>query len=51
MNIDGGSSRVMYLNGKITNKQPSRGGIPIPGAITVNLNSLITKNKNGRAEL
>ena len=51
MNLDGGSSSVMYLNGTITNTPPSSGGIPIPGAITVNLNSLITKNKNGRAEM
>ena len=50
-NRDGGSSSVIYLNGTTTNTPPSSGGIPIPGAITVNVNSLITKNKNGRAEL
>ncbi len=39
INLDGGSSSVMYLNGKITNTPPQDGGIPISGALTVGLNS------------
>lgn len=46
INLDGGSSSVMYLNGKITNTPPSAGGIPISGAITVRLNEFVAvKNK------
>ena len=37
INLDGGSSSVMFLNGKITNSPPMTGGIPISGALTVSL--------------
>ena len=40
INLDGGSSSVMYLKGKITNTPPASGGIPISGAITVGLNEV-----------
>ena len=35
INLDGGSSSVMYINGVVTNLPPETGGIPIAGAITV----------------
>ncbi len=38
INLDGGSSSVMYLNGKVTNTPPQTGGIPISGAITISEN-------------
>ena len=38
INLDGGSSSVMYLKGQITNKPPVTGGIPLSGIISVNLN-------------
>lgn len=46
INLDGGSSSVMYLNGKITNKPPVDGGIPISGALTVNVNTAVTQADN-----
>ena len=46
INLDGGSSSVMYLKGRITNKPPITGGIPLSGILTVNLNTTITSNDN-----
>lgn len=36
MNLDGGSSSVVYIKGKIENSPPYREGIPISNAIVVN---------------
>lgn len=44
INLDGGSSSVMYLNGKITNTPPTEGGIPISGALVVGLNQITVSN-------
>jgi len=35
MNLDGGGSSVMYVNGKIVNNPAQRGGIPISNALTI----------------
>ncbi len=43
INLDGGSSSVMYVNGKITNSPPVTGGIPISGIITITSNEKISK--------
>lgn len=45
INLDGGSSSVMYLNGKITNTPPANGGIPISGALIVGLNEVTASAK------
>ena len=44
INLDGGSSSVMYLNGRITNTPPMDGGIPISGALVIGLNQPQTDN-------
>ena len=38
MNLDGGGSTVMYVQGKIVNKPAVSGGIPISHSLIVNLN-------------
>ena len=35
MNLDGGGSSVMYVNGKIVNNPAQKGGIPISNALTI----------------
>lgn len=35
MNLDGGGSSVMYVNGKVVNSPAQRGGIPISNALTI----------------
>jgi len=37
MNLDGGGSTVMYVNGMITNKPPVQGGIALSNALTISL--------------
>ena len=37
MNLDGGGSTVMYIQGEVVNKPPVRGGIPLSHTLTVNL--------------
>ena len=37
MNLDGGGSTVMYINGEIVNKPTVRGGIPLSHTLTVSL--------------
>ena len=39
MNLDGGGSTVMYVNGKVTNMPRVKGGIALSNALTVNLKS------------
>ena len=41
INLDGGSSSVMYVNGQITNQPPTKDGIPLSGVITIFENSTI----------
>ncbi len=43
INLDGGSSSVMYVDGQITNKPPMEGGIPLSGVLVVGENSTIAK--------
>ena len=35
MNLDGGGSTVMYVNGQVVNKPPIQGGIPLSHTLTV----------------
>ena len=35
MNLDGGGSTVMYVNGRVVNNPAQRGGIPISNALTI----------------
>lgn len=51
MNLDGGSSSVMYLNGAITNKPPIEGGIPISGALTIGINGENSSVAKAKARL
>ncbi len=37
MNLDGGGSTVMYIQGEVVNKPPERGGIPLSHTLTVSL--------------
>lgn len=46
INLDGGSSSVMYLKGRITNNPPMTGGIPLSGILSVSLNSPIVTSEN-----
>lgn len=41
INLDGGSSSVMYVDGQITNQPPTKDGIPLSGVITIFENSTI----------
>lgn len=36
MNLDGGGSTVLYVNGKVVNQPPVKGGIALSNAITLN---------------
>jgi exopolysaccharide biosynthesis protein len=37
MNLDGGGSTVMYVNGYIANKPPVKGGIALSNALTISM--------------
>ena len=39
MNLDGGGSTVMYVNGKVVNNPQQNGGIPISNAIVLRAKS------------
>lgn len=41
MNLDGGGSSVMYVNGNIVNQPSIKGGIPLSNAFTIGLNEQI----------
>jgi exopolysaccharide biosynthesis protein len=41
MNLDGGGSSVMYVNGKIVNSPAQPGGIPISNALTLSEKTLV----------
>ena len=43
MNLDGGGSTVMYVNGKVVNSPAVKGGIQISNALTVSLNEKIAQ--------
>ena len=43
MNLDGGGSTVMYVNGKVVNSPAVKGGIQISNALTVSLNYKIAQ--------
>ena len=45
INLDGGSSSVMYLRGQIANTPQTADGIPIPGALTVGIKPSIAELK------
>lgn len=51
INLDGGSSSVMYLKGRITNTPPVEGGIPISGALVVGLNSAISSSESAQNKM
>lgn len=51
INLDGGSSSVMYLKGEITNKPAVSGGIPLSGIVSVNLNSPIASVDKNLSEM
>ena len=46
MNLDGGGSTVMYVQGKIVNSPAQRGGIPISNALTIKERTRIAYDKN-----
>ena len=39
MNLDGGGSTVMYVNGKVVNMPKVKGGIALSNALTIDLKS------------
>lgn len=43
MNLDGGGSTVMYVNGKVVNSPVVKGGIQISNALTVTINDKIAQ--------
>ncbi|MBR6163797.1 phosphodiester glycosidase family protein [bacterium] len=43
MNLDGGGSTVMYVNGKVVNSPAVKGGIQISNALTVSINEKIAQ--------
>ena len=44
MNLDGGSSTVMQINGNIVNSPTAKGGIPVSNALTVNIPQKLAQN-------
>jgi len=44
MNLDGGSSTVMQVNGNIVNSPSVKGGIPVSNALTVNIPQKLAQN-------
>lgn len=46
MNLDGGGSSVMYVQGKIVNNPAQKGGIPISNALTITERTRIAYDKN-----
>ncbi len=51
MNLDGGSSSVMYLKGHIINTPPISGGIPLSGALTVSSSGPVALSGNKMSEM
>lgn len=45
MNLDGGGSSVMYVNGKVVNNPAQKGGIPISNALTITERTRIAYEK------
>src|SRR5574344_1257254 len=45
MNLDGGGSSVMYVNGHVVNNPAQRGGIPISNALTISERTRIAYEK------
>ena len=46
MNLDGGGSTVMYVNGKVVNRPAQPGGIPISNALTITERTRIAYDEN-----
>ena len=46
MNLDGGGSSVMYVNGKVVNNPAQKGGIPISNALTITERTRIAYEKD-----
>ncbi len=46
MNLDGGGSTVMYVQGRVVNNPAQRGGIPISNALTISERTRIAYDKN-----
>ena len=46
MNLDGGGSTVMYVQGKIVNSPAQKGGIPISNALTITERTRIAYDEN-----
>lgn len=46
MNLDGGGSSVMYVNGKVVNNPAQKGGIPISNALTITERTKIAYEKD-----
>lgn len=47
MNLDGGGSSVMYVNGKVVNNPAQKGGIPISNALTITERTRIAYENQG----
>ena len=47
MNLDGGGSSVMYVNGRIVNSPAQKGGIPISNALTITERTRIAYDEKG----
>lgn len=47
MNLDGGGSSVMYVQGKVVNSPAQRGGIPISNALTITERTRIAYDEKG----
>lgn len=46
MNLDGGGSTVMYVQGKVVNNPAQKGGIPISNALTISERTRIAYDEN-----
>lgn len=46
MNLDGGGSSVMYVNGRVVNNPAQKGGIPISNALTISERTRIAYEQN-----
>lgn len=46
MNLDGGGSTVMYVQGRVVNNPAQSGGIPISNALTISERTRIAYDKN-----
>lgn len=47
MNLDGGGSTVMYVQGRVVNNPAQKGGIPISNALTITERTRIAYDENG----